>query len=71
MIDLSDRHPATQHLGRLFGFDHLPDRLAAVSKPSHDLAERMIVALPDGAELSFGLRQLMLAKDSFVRAALG
>jgi hypothetical protein len=34
------------------------------------LAEAMIVELPDGPELTAGLRKLLEAKDCFVRAAL-
>ena len=36
----------------------------------HDLAEAMVNALPDGPELTAGLRKLLEAKDCFVRAAL-
>lgn len=41
-----------------------------VSRPCHDLAAQMIAALPDGPELTTGLRKLLEAKDCFVRAAL-
>lgn len=64
------RHPATQHLARQFSFEHLKTPLRQVSQQCHDLAAAMIRDLPDGPELSFGLRQLLLAKDAFVRAAL-
>lgn len=67
---LADRHPGTVAIAKYFECGHLPDRLQAFSKPCHDLAEGMIRALPDGPELTFGLRQLLLAKDAFVRAAL-
>lgn len=64
------RHPATEHLLRYFAYDHLPERLQAVSKPCGDLAQEMVAALPDGPELSTGLRKLLEAKDCFVRAVL-
>lgn len=67
MIDTDGRHPNTVHLARQFRFEHLPPHLQDVSKPFHDLAERMITDLPDSPELGFGLRQLLLAKDAFVR----
>lgn len=64
------RHPGTTHLLRFFEFDHLPPNLRAVSQPCASLAEGMVVALPDGPELTAGLRKLLEAKDCFVRAAL-
>jgi hypothetical protein len=70
MFDLTGRHPATVHLARFFAYDHLPEPLATVSAYSHHLAEAMIRDLPDGPELTTGLRKLLEAKDAFVRAAL-
>ncbi|MFB7285455.1 hypothetical protein [Actinacidiphila glaucinigra] len=64
------RHPGTEHLLRFFKFGHLPEHLKAVSAPFADLANQMVDALPDGPELSAGLRKLLEAKDCFVRAAL-
>lgn len=69
-MDLSGRHPSTQQIARFFEFEHLPEHLRAASEPCAILAEHMIEELPDGPELTFGLRQLLLAKDAFVRAAL-
>jgi hypothetical protein len=69
-VDLSNRHPATQQLARFFDFAHLPEDLKRVSAPCCLLAERMISELPDGPELTTGLRKLLEAKDCFVRAAL-
>ncbi|MEU7348366.1 hypothetical protein ABZ778_31575 [Streptomyces bacillaris] len=67
---MAERHPATEHLLRYFAYDHLPPHLQAVSKPCGDLAQELVDALPDGPELSAGLRRLLEAKDCFVRAAL-
>ncbi len=64
------RHPGVQQIARYFEYDHLPEHLQGVSRPCGELAQQMIDALPDGPELTFGLRQLLLAKDAFVRAAL-
>lgn len=70
MRDLSHRHPATQQIARYFEYGHLPPYLQEISGPSHDLAEAMISSLPDGPELTAGLRKLLEGKDCFVRAAL-
>ena len=64
------RHPATTQLLGFFAFEHLPPPLQAISAPCHDLAFDMVSTLPDGAELSAGLRKLLEAKDCFVRQAL-
>lgn len=67
VMDLTDRHPGTQEVGRRFNYDHLPAHLQAFSKPAHDLAEHMIRISGDGPELTWGLRALLTAKDAFVR----
>lgn len=64
------RHPATTGLLRYFEYAHLPDRLQRVSAPCAVLAREMTDRLPDGPELTTGLRKLLEAKDCFVRAAL-
>ncbi|GAA0719788.1 hypothetical protein Drose_06085 [Dactylosporangium roseum] len=66
----ADRHPGTTHLLRYFSYGHLPQHLQTVSRPCADLAQAMVQALPDGPELTAGLRKLLEAKDCFVRAAL-
>ena len=55
---------------RFFAYSHLPEHLQAVSRPIGMLAEEMILALPDSAERTAGLRKLLEAKDCFVRAKL-
>ncbi|TQF04771.1 hypothetical protein E6W39_24260 [Kitasatospora acidiphila] len=70
-MDATDRHPSTQAIAKHFAHAHLPEPFQAVSKPCHDLAEDMIHRLPDGPELTAGLRKLLEAKDCFVRAAVG
>ena len=69
-MDLTGRHPATQQIARHFAYDHLPEPQQTISAYSHHLAEAMIRELPDGPELTTGLRKLLEAKDCFVRASL-
>lgn len=65
-----DRHPSTTATLRFFTYEHLPAHLQAVSAPVAHLALKMVDELPDGPELTTGLRKLLEAKDCFVRAAL-
>lgn len=65
------RHPSTVALLRFFEYEHLPPHLREVSKPCALLAHTLADELPDGPELTTGLRKLLEAKDCFVRAALG
>ena len=67
---MSERHPATPGLRRYFAWEHLPPHLQGISMPCAELADEMIQELPDGPELTTGLRKLLEAKDCFVRAAL-
>jgi hypothetical protein len=66
------RHPGVVSLAKFFSFQHLTrDDLKLISRNCSELAEEMLQALPDGPELTAGLRKLLEAKDCFVRAALG
>lgn len=64
------RHPATTQLLRWFSYSHLPPELQDISAPMGIVANEMAAALPDGPELTAGLRKLLEAKDCFVRAAI-
>lgn len=64
------RHPATTAILRHFRWDHLPAQLQEISRPIGELAHAMVDRLPDGPELTAGLRKLLEAKDCMVRAAL-
>lgn len=64
-------HPATAAILRYFEYAHLPAHLQAVSRPIGDLANRLAAELPEGPEVTVGLRKLLEAKDCLVRAALG
>lgn len=66
----TSRHPATLGLLRYFEYGHLPEKLQRVSAPVGVLARELVDTLPDGPELTTGLRKLLEAKDCFVRAAL-
>ena len=68
--ELAERHPGTTHVLRYFAHAHLPDHLQDVSRPVAELAHEMVRVLPDGPELTVGLRKLLEAKDCLVRAAL-
>jgi hypothetical protein len=69
-MNVEGRHPGVAGIARYFVYDHLPAHLQAVSKEAHDYAASMVAQLPDGPELTAGLRKLLEAKDCFVRAAL-
>jgi hypothetical protein len=76
-------HPATAELLTFFEYEHLPPQLAAVSRPFHDLAHRLVRSEADpmglhpdrglaleGPEASVALRKLLESKDCAVRAAI-
>ena len=68
---LEQRHPGTRHFGPLFAFGHLREGLLRdTSEVLAEVAAAAITALPDGPELSAGLRKLLEAKDCLVRAGL-
>ncbi|MEV7389593.1 hypothetical protein [Streptomyces sp. NPDC091215] len=67
---MTNRHPSTTHVLRYFEYDHLPERLQSFSAPFAELAHEMVGSLPDGPELTAGLRKLLEAKDCIVRAAV-
>jgi hypothetical protein len=64
------RHPATNQLLRWFAYEHLPEPQREISQYLSSLAVALVERLPDGPELSTGLRKLLEAKDCFVRASI-
>jgi hypothetical protein len=70
MSPIDGRHPGTVQLLGFFAYEHLPPHLQAISAPCYDLAFDMATTLPDGPELTAGLRKLLEAKDCFVRQAV-
>jgi hypothetical protein len=60
----------TEHIMQFFAYEHLPPRLAAVSKPFGDLATDIVETLPRNPERTVALRKLLESKDAAVRAKL-
>jgi hypothetical protein len=70
-IETSKRHPSTQQIARWFSWGHLPlGEPRNISMDCGQFAQAIIDQLPDGPELTAGLRHLLEAKDCFVRAAI-
>lgn len=65
-----DLHPGEQSLIGFFAYEHLPERLQAVSRPFFELAAHIVNSAPASAETTAALRKLLEAKDCAVRAAL-
>lgn len=55
---------------QFFAHAHLPPKLAEVSKPFCELAERIVDALPRCSERTVALRKLLESKDAAVRSLL-
>jgi hypothetical protein len=51
-----------------FAYDHLPERLQAVSLPFSKLADFICLTIEPGPERTVALRKLLEAKDAAVRA---
>ena len=68
--DGTQRHPSTAAVLKHFRFEHLPPHLQEVSRPCGELALKLADSLPEGPDLTCGLRDLLTAKDNFVRAKL-
>ncbi len=66
---MPDTAPTAEYLRSFFDFDHLPVELQRVAEPCANLADDMMGQLPDEYELRYGLRQPLLARDAFIRAA--
>lgn len=65
-MDTDTKEPMLQ----FFRYDHLPERLSAVSKPFGELAVKIVETLPRNPERTVALRKLLEAKDCAVRALL-
>jgi hypothetical protein len=63
---LAGRHPGTASIARRFQYEHLSGQARTYSQMFCELAEEMIIALPDDPELVAGLRKLAEAKDCCV-----
>lgn len=60
----------TDRMLQWFKYEHLPEKLQAVSKPFGDLATTVVETIEPGPERTVALRKLLEAKDAAVRAAL-
>ena len=58
------------YLLQFFKWDHLPDKLQAISMPFCILAEGIVKSVPSNPERTMALRKLLEAKDCAVRAYL-
>lgn len=58
------------HIMQFFAFEHLPERLQAVSKPFGEMAQQIVDTLPRNPERTVALRKLLEAKDAAVRALI-
>ncbi len=70
MADGQERHPAVAALLKFFAWQHLPEKLQAVSRHFAELACQLADTLPDNAEKTVALRKLLEAKDCAVRSVL-
>jgi len=68
--DGTARHAATAGVLKHFRYQHLPAHLQEISRAFADLAVQMADKLPEGADLTHGLRNLLAAKDDCVRARI-
>lgn len=53
-----------------FKHTHLPEALAAISRPFCELAQHLVASLPRNPERTVALRKLLEAKDAAVRASI-
>lgn len=68
---LKNRHPSSTHMLKVLAPNpNLTEDLANIAEANSDLGLSMFLELPDGPELTAGLRKLVEAKDCFVRAKL-
>jgi len=58
------------YLLQFFAYEHLPEKLQAVSKPFGELAQSIVETVPSNPERTVALRKLLEAKDCAVRAVL-
>jgi ferritin-like protein len=62
--------PEQEPILQFFGFAHLREDLAKISKQFHDVAHELVNTLPRNPERTTALRKLLEAKDCAVRASL-
>jgi hypothetical protein len=55
---------------QFFDFHHLPENLRQVSRSFYDLAQHIVMTVPENPERTVALRKLLEAKDCAVRAMI-
>lgn len=68
--DGTPRNPYVSGVLKHFRYGHLPTYLQETSMRCASLALRMADSLPENPDLTCGLRDLLSAKDNFVRSQL-
>lgn len=63
-------HPSVMHVLKYFKYEHLPEKLQAISKPFAELAQQVAERYPESPETTVALRKLLEAKDAAVRAGV-
>lgn len=58
------------HIMQFFAYEHLPEKLRAVSAPFGELAKQIEDTVPRNPERTVALRKLLEAKDAAVRASI-
>ncbi len=58
----------SEHIMQFFAYEHLPERLQAVSRPFGQMAADIVKTLPRNPERAVALRKLLESKDAAVRA---
>lgn len=55
---------------QFFMYEHLPEKLQAISRPFGEMARNIVQGLPRNPERTVALRKLLEAKDAAVRSQL-
>lgn len=67
---VAQRHQSVQDICKYFTYAHLPLPQQAIVEPICSTIDIILAQVPDGPEVTVGLRKLLEAKDCFVRASL-
>lgn len=59
-----------EHILQFFAYDHLPPKLAEISRPFCELAKSIVETIPRNPERTVALRKLLESKDAAVRASI-
>ena len=67
-VYFSEAKNMKHQLLHFFEYTDLPEYLQKIVKPFHDMAHHIAEQLPDNAEKTVALRELLEAKDCAIRA---